>query len=175
MGQDKALMVLPSNGRTFLDHALDQLAPLVDDLLVVGHPEIHGHAGPFVIPDDQPGLGPLGGLLTAMRYASHDRLLLLAVDMPNVTEALFTRLKLELGHFTDAAICRHGGQAEPLAGAYHRRCSPIFQSLIERGTLKMSEALQAVRTTWVDLDVGADGWPADLFHNVNRPEDLDGN
>jgi len=172
MGQDKALLPLRPGGPTLLDHALDKLSPLVDELLVVGHPLDHGHVGPFVIPDDQPGLGPLGGLLTAMRYATHDRLLVLAVDMPKVDEALLKRLTAELGHFTDAVVPRHGGHVEPLVGAYHRRCASSFQAMIASGQLKMSDALHRVRTTWLDVVPGSDGIVPDVFHNVNRPEDL---
>jgi molybdenum cofactor guanylyltransferase len=172
MGQDKALMPLHAGGPTMLDHALDLISPVVDDLLVVGVPEAHGHVGPFVIPDDHPGLGPLGGLITAMRYASHDRLLVIAVDMPCLTTALFERLKRELGHFTDAAVPIHGGRPEPLVGAYHRRCASPFRERMTNGQLKMSEALDAVRTTWVEIGTGSGDWPEDLFHNVNHPEDL---
>ncbi|HRW90194.1 MAG TPA: NTP transferase domain-containing protein, partial [Flavobacteriales bacterium] len=62
MGRDKALIEV--EGRTLLDRAMDKLEPLVDELLVVGDPEKHGHLGPFVIGDDTPGQGPLGGLAT---------------------------------------------------------------------------------------------------------------
>ena len=172
MGTDKALSTLRPGGPTLLDHALDRLSPVVDELIVVGHPESHGHVGPFVIPDDQPAKGPLGGLLTAMRYATHDRLLVLAVDVPHVDGALFRRLQAELGHFTDAVVPRHGGGIEPLVGAYHRRCASSFQAMIAEGRLKMSDALAQVRTAWLDLIPGAGGLPQDLFHNVNRPEDL---
>lgn len=172
MGQDKALLRLVPEGPTLLEHALDRLSPLVDELLVVGHPLSHGHVGPFVIPDDRPGMGPLGGLLTAMRYAAHDRLLVLAVDMPNVDALLLQRLKQALGHFTDAVVPRHGGHLEPLAAAYHRRCATSFQALTDAGVLKMSETLGHVRTTWLDVDPGRDGIAPDVFHNVNRLEDL---
>ena len=76
MGRDKALIEV--NGRTMLDHALDLLQPHVNDLLVIGDPIKYGHVGPFVIADDIAGVGPLGGIITAMRYAAHDRSLVLA-------------------------------------------------------------------------------------------------
>ncbi len=86
MGRDKAL--IPYAGRTLLERALDILEPQVQELLVIGDPMKYGHVGPFVVADDIPGVGPLGGIVTAMRYASHDRLLVLACDMPHVTAGL---------------------------------------------------------------------------------------
>lgn len=172
MGTDKSLLPLYPGGPTLLDHALDRLAPLVDELLVVGNPEQHGHVGPFVIADDLPEKGPLGGLVTAMRYAGQDKLLVLAVDMPNVDHGLLARLTNGLGNFTDAVVPRHGGRSEPLAGAYHRRCAATFQMLLAQERLKMSEALEHVRTAWIEVSEAENGPERDLFRNVNTPEDL---
>lgn len=172
MGSDKALLPLYAGGPTLLDHALNRLAPLVDELLVVGDPQRHGHVGPFVIADDLPGKGPLGGLVTAMRYAGQDKLLVLAVDMPNVDQELLMRLTGGLGNFTDAVIPRHGGRSEPLCAAYHRRCATTFQMLLERDRLKMSEAIEHLRTAWIEVSHAENGPERDLFRNVNTPEDL---
>lgn len=173
MGRDKALIPFGPAGRTLLDHALDRLAPEVDDLLVVGDPLAHGHVGPFVVPDDQPGMGPLGGLVTAMRYATHDRLLVLAVDMPAVDQRLLRALKAQMGHFTDAVVPRHEDRTEPLSAAYHRRCSPVFEARLMAGMRSMRGALEHVQCTLLPVRPGTEDRPADLFRNVNRPEDLE--
>jgi molybdopterin-guanine dinucleotide biosynthesis protein A len=176
MGQDKALIVPELQGKpdrkTLLELALDALEPVVSDLLVVGNPELHGFVGPFVIPDDRPGQGPLGGLVTAMHYATHDRLLVVAVDMPHIDQRLLRMLQQELGNFTDAVVPRHSGGIEALVAAYHRRCRPVFEERIAQGSRKMGDALVAVRTRYIDVEPGQDGWSIDLFRNLNRPEDL---
>ena len=56
MGQDKAMLEV--NGKTLLDRALDTLQPLVNDLLVIGDPERHGHVGPFVIAEPMRSVMP---------------------------------------------------------------------------------------------------------------------
>lgn len=176
MGQDKALIVPASQKgqqeKTLLELALDALEPMVNDLLVIGNPEVHGFVGPFVIPDDQPGQGPLGGLVTAMHYATHDRLLVIAVDMPELDQRLFRMLRTELGNFTDAVVPRHSGGIEALVAAYHRRCRPLFEERIAQGSLKMADALAAIRTRYIDVEPGHDGWSKDLFRNLNSPADL---
>ena len=170
MGQDKALIEI--GGRSLLDLALDKLDPHVQELLVIGDPAKYGHAGPFVIADEWPGKGPLGGLTTAMRYASNDRLLVIACDLPGLTPAFFERLKPLLGAHTEAVVPRHDGLIEPLAAAYHRNAQPAFRRCVELDILKMSDALKQVRTHIVDLVPASEGWPADLFRNVNAPGDL---
>jgi molybdopterin-guanine dinucleotide biosynthesis protein A len=173
MGRDKALLPWGNSGRTLLDHALDRLSPLVNELVVVGDPRSHGSVGPFVIPDDLPGQGPLGGLVTAMRYATHDGLLVLAVDMPGATGALLMALQAGMGHFTDVVVPRHGDRLEPLCAAYHRRCRPVFEALLASGERRMRTALDQVRCHRLDSIPGSLNWPADLFRNLNRPEDLE--
>lgn len=176
MGRDKALIVPTedglSKGRTLLELALDKLEPLVEELLVVGLPAEHGFVGPFVIPDDLPGQGPLGGLVTAMKYATHDRMLVIAVDMPDLDPRLLGLLQQEMGNFTDAVAPRHAGGTEALAAAYHRRCRPVFEELIRQGSRKMAHALEAVRTHYISMEPGKDGWSEQIFRNLNRPGDL---
>jgi molybdenum cofactor guanylyltransferase len=170
MGRDKALIEI--GGRTLLDIALDRMEPHVDGLMVIGDPDKYGHVGPFVFADETPGLGPLGGLITAMRYSSTDKLLVLACDMPGVESRLLDRLKMDLGNFTDAVVPMNAGRPEPLCAAYHRRCETTFRAAVERGELKMGQALEHLRVTRLEITPGSDGWPADLFRNLNSVGDL---
>jgi len=170
MGRDKALMEI--DGRSLLDRALDKLDAHCSELLVIGEPEKYGHVGPFVIADEWPGKGPLGGIATAMRYASNDRLLVIACDMPALNERLFELLKAQLGTATDAVVPRHEGLIEPLAAAYHRSAQPVFRRCVELDVLKMSDALSQVRTSFIEVTPGREGWPVDLFQNLNAPGDL---
>ena len=87
---------------------------------------------------------------------------------------LLERLKQELGTLTDAVVPRHDGLIEPLVAAYHRRCGPLFMQCLTEGVRKMSDALGLVRTSYLEVTPGTDGWPAYLFHNLNTPEDLAG-
>jgi len=63
-GSDKAEALL--HGRTLLNHAIAALAPHCDEVAVVGR-----HLPALLSIDDWPGpgLGPLGGLAGALRYA----------------------------------------------------------------------------------------------------------
>ena len=170
MGRDKAMIEI--DGRTLLDRALDVLQPHVDDLLVIGDPLKHGHVGPFVFPDDVPGIGPLGGISTALHYALHDRVLVLACDMPHVTGQLIARLKNGLTSEMDAFVPVCDGHVEPLVAAYHRRCRPSFEASIAQGKWKVADALEKLNATYSQICPGEDGWPTDLFRNLNTPSDL---
>lgn len=170
MGRDKALMEV--EGMTLLDRAIELLRPHCREVLVIGDPGKYTPAHATVIADGVPGLGPLGGLVTALGRARYVRLLVLACDLPRVNDRLLVRLKneLDLGH--DAVVPRHAGWLEPLAGAYHRHALEAFEACLRQRRLRMSDALATVRTGHLDLVPGEAGWPADLFRNINAPSDL---
>lgn len=170
MGRDKAL--IEWDGATLLDRAIDLLRPHCREVLVLGDPVKHTAKHATVIADEVPGQGPLGGLVTAMKRARYVRMLVLACDLPLVNDRLLVRLKNELDRGFDAAVPRHAGLLEPLAGAYHRHAVEAFEACLHQRQLKMSEALVRVRTGLLDLEPGKDGWPIDLFRNLNAPGDL---
>lgn len=170
MGRDKALIEI--DGRTMLDRAIDLLRPHVREVLVIGDPTKYGQVHGTVIADEEPGLGPLGGLVTALKKARYVRLLVIACDLPELNDRLMARLKVVLDEGHDAVVPRHGGLIEPLAAAYHRHAVDAFSECLRQRVLKMSEALARVRTVWLDVRPGEDGWPAGIFRNVNAPSDL---
>lgn len=170
MGQNKALMLF--EGRTLLERALDHLRPHVQELIVIGEPSVYGHLHDHVIPDDLPGNGPMGGIGTALKHARNSSVLVLGCDMPHVTAELFVRLKAGLTKVQDAFVPTCDGNVEPLVAAYHRRCLPAFNACIAQGHLKMIDGLDRVRTRYVQICPGEDGWPKDLYRNLNAPTDL---
>ena len=170
MGRDKAL--LPFNGKPLIARAIDILRPHVDELLIIGDPNKYDGFGPLALADDSPGLGPLGGIMTALRYAWHDRLIILACDMPHVTDVFIEQLMTHYEDGIDAVVAQCDGHLEPLAAVYHRRCRAVFAAQLETGSLKLSDAIERVRTRYVQVCPGEEDWPVDLFRNVNAPSDL---
>lgn len=170
MGQDKALMAW--QGKPLVTHALDLLRPQVEELLIIGDPATYGHLGPLTLADDWPGQGPLGGILTALRYALNDDLIVLACDMPNLNGRFLERLVSLAEPDYDAVVAQCDGRLQPLAGVYRRRCRAIFAEQLDAGERKMSDALERVHTRYVQVCPGEEGWPQDLFRNINTPSDL---
>lgn len=170
MGQDKALLEV--DGTTLLDRGIQLLRPHAREVLVIGDPAKYRPAHATVIPDDLPGLGPLGGIITALKHARYVRTLVLACDMPRINDRLLFVLKQGLVGEVDAVVPRHGTLVEPLAAAYHRHAIEAFEEQLAKDEGKMTDALGRVRTMYADLVPGNDGWPADLFRNLNVPSDL---
>ncbi len=170
MGRDKAL--IERDGMTHLDRAIELLRPHVREILVIGDPAKYSPEHGTVIPDDVPGKGPLGGLTTALRHARYVRLLVVACDLPNINDRLLVNLKKDLKGEVDAVVPRHGEQVEPLAAAFHRHAVEAFDRELTNDRLKLGDALGQIRTSYLRVTPGDQGWPADLFRNLNTPADL---
>ncbi len=170
MGRDKALIEV--DGTRMLDRTVELLRPHVREILVIGDPEKHTAEHATTIADDEPGKGPLGGIVTAFKHARYVRLLVLACDLPSINDHLLVTLKKELDAGFDAIIPTHDGLIEPLAAAFHKHCIEAFEKNLRDDVLKMSDALAAVRSLNIEVSPSKDGWPADLFRNLNSPTDL---
>ncbi|MEQ1854155.1 MAG: molybdenum cofactor guanylyltransferase, partial [Chthoniobacteraceae bacterium] len=85
MGRDKPGLIF--DGKPLWRHQLATLrATQPAELFISGAADgCYADAGIPVIPDDAPGLGPLGGIATALRRCTGEPLLVLAVDMPMMT------------------------------------------------------------------------------------------
>jgi molybdopterin-guanine dinucleotide biosynthesis protein A len=87
-GRDKALLRAES-GETILARLVRLAGEAELPVVVAGGP---ARPGLCVVPDDPPGIGPLGGLRALLAYAGARPLLVLGCDMPYVTRALLERL-----------------------------------------------------------------------------------
>jgi molybdopterin-guanine dinucleotide biosynthesis protein A len=125
MGSDKAALELA--GRPLLARTVARLRQALPQVIVIGHSDLATlDPGAPIIPDAQPGLGPLGGLATALRAIDTPWLFLAACDMPFIQPALvrhIATLALESSD-VDAIAIRASGGWEPLHAAYHHRVAP---------------------------------------------------
>lgn len=108
-GSDKA--VAAWNGRSLAEHAAALIAEHVDQVVTVGSAPLTG-SGRMVIPDlPAPGLGPLGGIAGALRFAAVHRftsVLTIGCDMPRAPAELITALlRRPPAYCPDAPVLGH--------------------------------------------------------------------
>ena len=131
MGRDKALLEI--DGRPMAQRVADALwgAGAAEVFCVGGDPALRSH-GVRLVPDDRPGEGPLGGLVTALREAAHDLVVVLACDLIDPSIAAVERLvdAAEGGRAVAAAIIPVvGNRAQWLHGAWWRDGVPSAVAL----------------------------------------------
>ena len=174
-GRNKARLTLaPPGGVSVLDRQLARLSRVVDRTIIVANDaDAYRGAGVPVIPDLRPDEGALGALHTAVHSAQTDRTLVLACDMPFVSEALLAHL-VEAGRAFDIAIPRTSRGYEPLCATYSRRSADELRRLIEEKRFRLSEValIPGLTIREIGPDELAPFGPADvLFFNINTPDD----
>ena len=121
-------------------------------------------ACPVVI-DREPGLGPLGGLLTAAGEVTSEWIFAVAGDAPCVDAAVFDALRSVATEDDDAIVPEHDGFLEPLAAFYRRAALQREGCIVLQGDRSMHALLGRMRVRRVAM-------PAERFLNINTYADL---
>ncbi|MBE9514353.1 MAG: molybdenum cofactor guanylyltransferase [Dehalococcoidia bacterium] len=167
-GLDKVRATI--NGKSLIQWAIDCLAPLSTEIIIVIGLEDF-FAAPStkiqVIRDVYPGKGPLGGLYSGLLGSSFPRAIVIGCDMPFVSVALLDYMTRMPSVF-DVVVPRTGKGVEPLCAIYSRSCVAAIHKLLERNELRIGELFGTVKVRYVEENEidGLD--PEHLsFFNVN--------
>jgi molybdopterin-guanine dinucleotide biosynthesis protein A len=129
-----------------------------------------------ILADDVPGLGPLGGLASALRAADGAPALVVAWDMPFVTVELLRALRRRGEEGASAVVPVHGTHAwaEPLCAWYAPAGLATCRALLDAGARRAGALFDALPGARVmrDADLAPFGDPERLFLSVDTPEML---
>lgn len=173
MGTDKALLEL--DGVPLIVREARLLETVVGAPTVVGYREEFGALGLRTIADDAPGAGPLGGIATALRAARAPWCLIVACDLPYLTQIWLEFLvNRATASQTDVVMPMNERGAEPLCAVYNKRAESVIREALELGTRKITDALAGARIESIEPQE----WKAFdsegvLFKNMNSPTDYD--
>jgi molybdopterin-guanine dinucleotide biosynthesis protein A len=150
-----------------LRRAMEVLAGVTADVVVVANEPITGIDPDHVIPDRIRGKGPLGGLQAALHRAADDGMdgvFLLACDLPLVDHRVVVALT---DAAAPAAAPRRGEDGiEPLCAIYAVDLLGEVDRRIEGEDLSLHALFDEVGGRTVELD-------GEAFLNVNTPADRD--
>jgi molybdenum cofactor guanylyltransferase len=171
MGRDKSLLKV--GDRTMVARSCAVMIAVAAKCAIVGDPAMHRVAGFSTIPDERPGLGPLGGIVTALGHSQSEWNLVMACDMPYITAEWLEYLKGRASQSAaDAILPTSEKGAEPLCAAYRITALGGIRRAIEEGRLKVTRALEGLTVEWVSRSdwerFDAEGR---LFKNMNTPAD----
>ncbi len=171
MGQDKSLLEVNGNVLTSIVAGALRAAGASEVLTVGGDVEALGLLTDIdrAIPDDFPGEGPLGGVLTALRLARHDVVVVLACDTPLVEAETPLSLVSGLSEANDSAVAYAcvGGRVQPLTAAWRRSLAyEHVRAAFERGERAPRNVFPGLKV--VEVSTVSPG----AVDDVDHPEDL---
>lgn len=170
MGVNKAF--LNFGGQTLLERALATLSAACGKVTIVGDSETFITYGP-VVSDIFAGCGPLAGIHSALGHSSAELNLMLAVDMPFVSQEL---LEFLLGAAADSdaivTVPRTSKGLQPLCAVYRRDFAASAERALTAKKYKIDATYANVPLRVVtESELAAAGFSEKSFFNVNTPED----
>lgn len=170
MGTPKHLL-RDTEGRTWLERTLAILHPMVDGLVVAGGgrlpPSLEGT--PRLL--DLPGVaGPMTGILAAMRWQPLVSWLVVACDMPLISEeaARWLLAGRRAGCWGRVPIAAGNDRLEPLFAWYDFHAAHLFEEQLHMGNWRLGEAAGHHRLEHPVIPAGL----AYAWVNVNTPQQL---
>ncbi len=166
MGTNKALMQY--RGLPFIQHIINTMKPLVDQILIVGKPEEYTDLKLRCVDDIFPESGPVGGIHAGLENSKSPYNLVLSCDIPLITEQILMELIENINENNDVVLIESNGQAHPLIAIYQKHCKDLFDDLLIRGENRLLSALDQLRVKTICLSD-----PNELYvTNINHPSTL---
>lgn len=167
MGQDKSL--LNYHGKPQREYLFDLLSPICEQVFMSCNAnQIAGLQALFpYIEDTFEAIGPLGGIATAFEKRPHQTWLVVACDMPFLTEKTIHFLVENQDDSMLATAFRNpeNGFPEPLVAIYEPSFYAIILEAISQGKYSPSKLLSTHEVCFLDI------LEANEFHNINSLED----
>ena len=174
MGENKALRVF--RGKPLIERVVRRMESIADELLVITNSVgDYDFLNAPQIPDVRPGLGPLGGLYTALTAAHFPSVAVIACDMPFASGPLVVASAgILLQDNVDVVIAETADGLEPLHAVYRRgACLPAIEAAVDSGRLRMISWFPDVRVRRLKAEEIRRYDPDGLaFLNVNTPADF---
>ncbi len=169
-GRDKGLYLY--RDKPLFMHALEVVRPLCDEILIsTNKTDPYQKFHYRIITDTYPGCGPLAGIHSGLSEASHETVLFIACDTPNVPIELYRFLLGNMASY-EAIMPMHKNGIETLCAVYDRRSLGKITKSLEAGKYKILDAHQSMNVRYIAVeDEGF--YSADIFHNINFRSDLE--
>lgn len=175
LGRDKALETI--NGRDLLHRVVSRLSFLESAIVIVATEKqrlswFGDYPGVKIVTDIYPDKGPLGGIYTGLVTSDTRYNLVVACDMPFLSQPLLGYM-VQLSANFDLVIPRWNGLVEPLHAVYSKDCLTAMESTLKQGSLSVTKLINLVRVRYVEAEEIERFDPKHLsFFNVNTEADL---
>ena len=168
MKKDKGLVVF--NGKMLVQHVIESLNKITGNIIIITSNTDYKQFGYPCIEDEMKEKGPLGGIFTGLIHSSAIKNLVVGCDMPFLSLNILNGL-IDHCPGTDALLAEHKGKVEPLCAIYDRNCIPHLRSRLEQNQLKITDALEGLKTRVISFDK-EEWFTGNEFANINSIEEL---
>ncbi len=171
MGADKGLQELC--GKPLISYAVQVLTGLCDKILISSSSKAYEIFGYEVIADEFPGIGPMGGIYSALKQSKTEKNLVLSCDLPFVSAELFSFILKSANGFEVAVPYEGNRHYEPLCAFYRLSIVEKMAEYISNGNFKLPDLFEEIKINRLIINANLEFFHKNLFFNVNSKHDLD--
>ena len=170
-GKNKALVKI--HGITLIERVVRVMQHLFKDVaLITNSPDEYAYLKLPMHEDLIKGLGPMGGIFTALTAIPGDAGFFVACDMPSLNLGLI-RYMVETRDDFDVVIPRISRKVEALHALYTKDCVEPIRRLIDSRQYQIIRFFPMVSVRYVDeYEIRRFDPRLESFFNVNRPHEL---
>jgi FdhD protein len=170
MGSDKSL--LPIRGARFIDHVYRRLSELFEEVIIVTNsPTLYDGIPCRKVPDIYHAQGSLAGIHSGICHARHERVFVVACDMPFVDPDVVRHICARADG-ADVVIPVGEQGCEPLHALYGKSCLPPMENALDAGQKRIIAFFPHVKVTEIGARELSALDPGELsFRNINTPQE----
>jgi molybdopterin-guanine dinucleotide biosynthesis protein A len=169
MGKEKGKCLL--KGKPLIEYSFELLKNICDTVIISANSNDYDYLGCRVVKDDVEGMGPAGGIYSALKASETTDNIVISADMPILSAGLLGYV-LSFKKNLEAVIPIFNGYPEPLCAYYRKSCISVFGKSLKTGKYKMLEIIKELNCEFVEIEPSLSIYGHHLFTNVNTPEDL---
>jgi molybdopterin-guanine dinucleotide biosynthesis protein A len=170
MGTEKGLQELC--GKPLIQYAIQAFSGLCDTIIISSSSKAYQSLGYKVVADLFPGIGPMGGIYSALKQSKTEKNLVLSCDLPFVSKELMSFI-LNNSDGCQVAVPWQGYQHyEPLCGFYNLSVQDQINAFIQKGNYKLPDLFEEININRLTIGSQLDFYQENLFLNVNSKHDL---
>ena len=169
MGEPKAWLEIEN--KPIINRTIEIANRITNELIIVSSEDYK----PFdtlktkIVTDQIKGKGPLMAIFTALQSISNSHCLILACDLPFITERILIEMGRKIGSH-DAVVPLTNNGFEPLCAIYAQSCSSPIESRINQNKLSVHRMFSELNiypfTEWSRFDPSGN-----IFLNMNTQDD----
>ena len=132
-------------GKMLIEHALDQIKPFCNDIILSANRKEYERFGYPVVKDLIYDSGPLGGIYSAIQKCSDDLCLVTACDIIDIDGDLLTLMIDNAQDNILVYLTLADQKLHPLPILLHKNVIPVIESQIQKSDFKLRNFIQEVK------------------------------
>jgi len=168
-GRNKALVKI--DGIPLIERVINVMRSLFRHLILITNtPDEYSYLKLPMHEDLIKGLGPLGGIFTALMTIKNQAGFFVACDMPHLNRELIHHM-VEVRYDFDAVVPRTQAGTEALHALYGKGCLPQIKRLIDSSQYQTLRFFPKVSVRYVDEnEIRRFDPQLESFFNINKPD-----